>query len=599
MINNNTMRVSGLASGMNTDEIVDNLVKAQSSRLYKMQQTKILTNWKSDSYRDVNKKLDEFRKAMEGLRLQSTFNKQAVSSSDSRIEVASGGISTQTEFVISEATLPTTARPAIVSFDSKMASGSTLIGGAGSTDVTFSLNGQSITLTPGMTFDQAIAKINESSALTNVKAANVGGSLVFTSTGTGDTQKVEFTGLTGSNNLGLGNTLVSGTVSFDSKMASGSTVIGGPDSTDVTFTLNGQSITLTPDMTFDQAIAKINESSTLTNVEASNDGGSLVFTSTETGDTNKIEITGLTGSNNLGLGNKLANGTNASSGTVTINNTQIHVSSNKFTYEGVTFNLKGDVLPGANISVRVGTDTQGIFDNIKTFVDKYNDLIADFNGKLNEKRYRDYPPLLEDQKKDMKENDIKLWDEKAKSGLLTNDSTIRSFLTEMRNSLNTVIENVGVSPIFKSLKDIGINFSSNYQDNGKLILDESKLKGVLQTNSEDIKQLFTIKDTGAPITSTTVTDSNMHKKSGFGWRMYDRLNVAISQLGSIAGSPNTAVDTKSTIAQQLKSLDSNIYREQDKISAYEERMWKQFTAMEKALQQLNSQGSWLSQQLGL
>jgi flagellar hook-associated protein 2 len=599
MINNNTMRISGLASGMNTDEIVDNLVKAQSSRLYKMQQTKILTNWKSDSYRDVNKKLDEFRKAMEGLRLQSTFNKQAVTSSDSRVEVSSGGISTQTEFVLSEATLPTSARSAIVSFDSKMASGSTLIGGAGSTDVTFSLNGQSITLTPTMTFDQAIAKINESSALTNVKASNVGGSLVFTSTGTGETHKVEFTGLTGSNNLRLGNTLANDSVSFDSNMASGSTLIGGMESTDVTFTLNGQSITLTPDMTFDQAIAKINESSTLTNVEAANVGGSLLFTSTGTGDTNKIEITGLTGSNNLGLGNKLANGTNALSGTVTINNTQIQISTNKFTYEGVTFNLKEKVAPGANISVRVSTDTQGIFDNIKTFVDKYNGLLAEFNGKLTEKRYRDYPPLLDDQKKDMKENDIKLWDEKSKSGLLTNDSTIRSFLTEMRNSLNTVVENSGVSLKFKSLRDIGINFSSNYQENGKLTLDESKLKGLLQTNAEDVKQVFTIKETGLPITSTTVTDSNMHKGSGFGWRVYDRLNIAISQLGSIAGSPNVPVDTKSTIAQQLKSLDANIYREQDKISAYEERMWKQFTAMEKALQQLNSQGSWLSQQLGL
>jgi flagellar hook-associated protein 2 len=501
MINNNTLRVSGLASGMNTDEIVDSLVKAQSSRLNKMQQTKILTNWKSESYRDVNKKIDEFRKAMEGLRLQSTFNKQAVTSSDSRIEVSSGGISTHSEFVISEATLPTAARPAIVSYNSKMASVSTVIGGTGSTDVTFTLNSHTITLTPDMTFEQAIAKINESSAQTNVKAANVSGSLVFTSTGTGDTHKVEISGLTGSNNLGLGDTLVKGT--------------------------------------------------------------------------------------------------NASSGTVTINNTQIHVSSNKFTYEGVTFNLKEKVAPGANISVRVGTDTQGIFDNIKTFVDKYNDLIADFNGKINEKRYRDYPPLLDGQKKDMKENDIKLWDEKAKSGLLTNDSTIRSFLTEMRNSLNTVVANSGVSSSFKSLKDIGINFSSNYQDNGKLTMDESMLKGLLQTNSEDIKKLFTIKETGATSTSTTVTDSNMHKNSGFAWRIYDRLNTAISQLGTIAGYPNSAVDTKSTIAQQLKSLDSNINREQDKISAYEERMWKQFTAMEKALQQLNSQGSWLSQQLGL
>jgi flagellar hook-associated protein 2 len=501
MINNNTMRVSGLASGMNTDEIVDGLVKAQSSRLYKMQQTKIFTNWKSDSYRDVNKKIDEFRKAMEGLRLQSTFNKQAVTSSSSSVEVSMVGTSTQSEIVISDVNLSTSAKPAIVKFNSNMASGSDSIGDS---NIKFNLNGSDITLTAKMTFDQAIAKINEFSAQTSVKASNVGGTLVFSST------------------------VASKSIDF------------------------------------------VVEPDPVTNSKT----------------------------NTLGIMDGTTNGTASSPGSVNINGTAIQITSNKFTFDGVTFNLKENVTAG-NITIKVDSDTQGIFEGIKTFVDKYNELISDFNGKLNEKRYRDYPPLLEDQKKDMKENDIKLWDEKAKSGLLTNDSSIRSFLTEMRNSLTTFIENAGISSDFKSLKDIGISFSSNYQENGKLILDEAKLKGLLQTNSEDIKNLFSVKGTGAASSSTTVTDSNMHKNSGFGWRIYDRINTAISQLGTIAGYPNSAVDTKSTIAQQLKSLDLNISREQNKISAYEDRMWKQFTAMEKALQQLNSQGSWLSQQLGL
>ncbi|MDF2859006.1 MAG: hypothetical protein K0Q87_4857, partial [Neobacillus sp.] len=176
MISNNTMRISGLASGMNTDEIVANLVKAQSYRLIKMQQTRTQTTWKSDAYRDVNKKVDEFRKSMESLRLQSTFNKQAVTSSDSRVEVTSAGTSSQTDIKISAATLPSSAKPATVSFDSKIVSGASPMG----TDLSFKLNNVDITLTADMTFDQAIAKINESSGSTNVKAANVGGSLVLT-----------------------------------------------------------------------------------------------------------------------------------------------------------------------------------------------------------------------------------------------------------------------------------------------------------------------------------------------------------------------------------------------------------------------------------
>jgi flagellar hook-associated protein 2 len=497
------MRISGLASGMNTDEIVDNLVKAQSSRLNKMQQTKILTNWRSDSYRDVNKKIDEFRKAMEGLRLESTFKKQAVTSSSSSIEVSMAGISKQSEIVITDVNLATIAKPAIVKSDINISSGSTSIGAS---DIKFNLNGSDITLSANITFDQAIAKINEFSEKTSVKASNVGGTLVFSST---DASK---------------------------------------------------------------SINILVETDPVTNTKA----------------------------NTLGINDGIKNGTSSLPGSININGTSIAITSNKFTFDGVTFNLKDNVTSG-NITIKVNSDTQGIFDSIKNFADKYNELILEFNGKINEKRYRDYPPLLDDQKKDMKENDIKLWDEKAKSGLLTNDSTIRNFLTEMRNSLNTVIENTGVTSNFNTLKDIGISFSSNYKDNGKLILDETKLKGLLQTNTKEIMELFTIKgkDITAPSSLTTVTDINVHKKSGFAWRIYDRLNTTISQLGAIAGSPNSFVDTKSTIAKQLKSLDSNIFREQDKINTYEDRMWKQFTAMEKALQQLNSQGSWLSQQLGL
>jgi flagellar hook-associated protein 2 len=493
MIENNSLRVTGLASGMNTDEIVTNLVKVQSARLNKLTQNKTLADWKTDAYRDVNKKVDEFRKSMEALRLQSTFNKQTVTASDSRIEVSMGGTSTLTDFTISEANLATSAKPAMVSFSSGAATVEK--------DISFKINNVDITLTAGMTFDKAIAEINNHTKDSKVKAANVGGSLVFTSEGTGASSVIEI------------------------------------------------------------------------KVTSDNTSG-----------------------NSLKIFDRTRVGTDATSGNVTINNRIIDLSSNKFTYEGVTFTLKETISPNSNVNVQVGSDTQGIFDNIKTFVDKYNELISDLNGKLTEKKYRDYPPLLDEQKKDLKENEIKLWEEKAKSGLLTNDSTLQSMINEMRNSLSSVVEN---STGFKSLKEIGINFSNNYMDKGKLILDEAKLKGVLQTNLEDVKKLFTFKGGDESSSSTTVTDKIKHNESGFAWRIYDRINLTISQLGSLAGSPNTSVDTKSFMAKQMKALDENIDREQLKISAYESRLWKQFGAMEKALQQLNSQGSWLSQQLGM
>lgn len=516
----NTLRVSGLASGMNTDEIVANLVKAQSSRLNKMQQTKILSTWKSDAYRDVNKKVDEFRKAMEGLRLQSTFNKQTSSSSNESVVSATvSGVPTQSSY---EITNVQQAKPAIASSvkffqTSSLDTIKTLseLGvtedAAGSGKTSLSINGQTYQFDITATLSSVLNDITTNTPL-KVSYSAVEKSFTFTSDSAGAGQ--------------------------DINLAEGSTNL----------------------------LAKLGIP------EGSISGGSYSSNATTS----------------------VVAGTDASQAKMFINGLEFRSDSNSVTYDGMTFDIKSSMSSGT-LNVTHKSDSESILTSVKTFVDKYNELIADLNGRLTEKRFRDYPPLLNDQKKDMKENDIKLWDEKAKSGVLSSDSTIRSFLTEMRNSLVSTVQNSGS---FNSLKDIGINFSSNYRDDGKVVLDEAKLKGVLQTNLEDVKKLFTTKEP-ATGSATTATDSNLHEKSGFGWRIYDRLNLTIKQLGSLAGSPNSTVDTNSFMAKQIKSIDANIDKEQVKISSYENRLWKQFGAMEKALQQLNTQGSWLSSQLGM
>ena len=68
------------------------------------------------------------------------------------------------------------------------------------------------------------------------------------------------------------------------------------------------------------------------------------------------------------------------------------------------------------------TNVDEMMTKIKEFVTTYNGLIKDFTDQTKESKYRDYAPLTDEQKKDMSENEVKLWEEKAKSGLLRNDS---------------------------------------------------------------------------------------------------------------------------------------------------------------------------------
>ncbi|WAA12017.1 flagellar filament capping protein FliD [Fervidibacillus halotolerans] len=87
------MRVTGLASGMNIDEIVENLIKAESIPLDKMKQDKTLLEWKRDAYREMNTELLNFRSELTNMRLSSFYRTRSVTSTNESLvsaTVASG-----------------------------------------------------------------------------------------------------------------------------------------------------------------------------------------------------------------------------------------------------------------------------------------------------------------------------------------------------------------------------------------------------------------------------------------------------------------------------------------------------------------------------
>ncbi|MFK9090560.1 flagellar filament capping protein FliD [Bacillus salipaludis] len=513
---NLTTHISGLASGMDTEKLVSDMMKVNRIPLDKLQQAKILNTWKTDAYREINTKIASFRDAMQDLRLQGTFNAQKATTSSSNIEVSSAGVSVLKNFTISEAKLATTATSSSVSFDTKIGKGTDKIDPNGTADLKIKLNGIEITIPQDSTFNQAIAQINSKSADTNVKVANVGGSLVFSSTEAGA----------------------------------------------------GKPITISDTSPDAQSLLKITN-----------------------GATNAIDP-----ADQFSAGT-FSNGAPAESGYVVINGTKINVSDNTFTYDGVQIKLKSAISAESPANVNVVADTDGVFDKLKTFVDKYNELVKELNDKLSESKNRNYPPLTEAQKKDMKESDIKLWEDKARSGLLANDPTIRQFLTQLRTSMSEVIQGEGINPSFDSLAEIGITTSKDYKDNGKLVLDESKLKTLLTTNLTDIQKMFSAKfDTDNP-NDTTLTSADKHKNSGFAIRVYDRIDDILSQLKVKAGSPGT-ISVNSILAKEAASIDERMVKVQNRVYAQEQALWTKFNAMEKALQQLNSQSTFWYNQLG-
>lgn len=74
-----------------------------------------------------------------------------------------------------------------------------------------------------------------------------------------------------------------------------------------------------------------------------------------------------------------------------VNGLEVKKSSNNFTINGIDITLK--TAGGAATRIEATKDTDKIVENIQSFVDAYNDVLATLNGKVGEERYKNTPRL--------------------------------------------------------------------------------------------------------------------------------------------------------------------------------------------------------------
>ncbi|MFZ0368805.1 MAG: flagellar filament capping protein FliD, partial [Halobacillus sp.] len=250
--------------------------------------------------------------------------------------------------------------------------------------------------------------------------------------------------------------------------------------------------------------------------------------------------------------------------------------SNNYTVNGVNF-IFNNVTDG-NIKVNVKNDVDQAVDKIVEFVDKYNKIIEEMNGKTEEKKYRDFPPLTDKQKEDMEEKEIELWNEKAKSGVLRNDSVLENGLSSMRTNWYTPVDNNGD---FQMMSEIGITTSSNYREGGKLLINEDELRKALSTDPESVHKLF----------------AGTEEKPGVARRIENSIETTISSIERKAGK-STTLDNNFLLGRRIKDMDDQMERFEERLAQIEDRYWAQFGAMESAIQKMNSQSAYLMQNFG-
>lgn len=270
--------------------------------------------------------------------------------------------------------------------------------------------------------------------------------------------------------------------------------------------------------------------------------------------------------------------------------TTITSSSNTFSIDGLdiratnTFNT-GSATAEGGVSFTASADTEKVTETVKKFIEAYNAMIDEVRTQATTKPDSNYKPLTDDQKNEMNENSIKNWEDKAKEGILYNSSALKDLDNATQGIFSSMMIN-GVS--YDDLEKIGISFSDDYTAGGKIVFDEEKFKTAMDSDPEKVSDLFT----GTHGIVNTI-DSTL---STYATRYASKNGNSYGVLIEEAGSEKLSLTlTNNSIYKELKDMQETITNLQSQLSTEQDRYISQFTQMERLINQMNSQSSYLSQ----
>jgi len=250
--------------------------------------------------------------------------------------------------------------------------------------------------------------------------------------------------------------------------------------------------------------------------------------------------------------------------------------SNSLTVNGIQLSLLATNTAADPVNITTTTDSTKALDTIKAFVENYNELINTFSTRVNEEKYRTYQPLTNEEKKEMKDSDVIAWEAKAKSGLLKNDEILKATTSSMRSAIMGQL---------KELSSVGIT-TGKYYENGKIYIDEEKLKAALQSDPQKVTNIF----------KGTTDGSTKGIFEKIGNTMDEALTKLVTKAGTskFSADINSVYKEESVMGRKLKDYNKQISSLEVRLVDMETRYYKQFTAMEKAMNKYQSQSSSLT-----
>lgn len=268
---------------------------------------------------------------------------------------------------------------------------------------------------------------------------------------------------------------------------------------------------------------------------------------------------------------------------IILNDVEYTSNTGSFSINGI--NIQALAKTDSAITINVQNDTQGLYDKIKEFFSNYNSVINELQSLYNAESSKGYEPLTEDEKNAMSDTQIEKWEKKIKDSILRRDNTlgniINTMTVAMQKSFSINGENVSLGTF--GIQTLGfLNAKENEQyafhiagdaDDEDSSSKTDKLMAALNADPDKVASFFSqltqnlYSELDAKMKSTTMSSA---------YKVYNDKEMASEY---------------SDYTKQIKKWD-------DKLHDMEDRYFKQFSAMEKALAQLNSSSSALTGMIG-
>lgn len=270
---------------------------------------------------------------------------------------------------------------------------------------------------------------------------------------------------------------------------------------------------------------------------------------------------------------------------IVLNGATFTSNTNNYSINGLTITATGITEPGNDITVTTSTDVDGIYNMIKDYMKSYNELIKEMDTLFGADAAKGYEPLTDDEKEAMSEKEIEKWEAKIKDSLLRRDSTLDGVISAMKTSMSMSYK---VGDTSYSLASFGIStmgyFAAGENEKGVYHIDGDSEDAAVSGNTDKLKKAI-----------ANDPDSVVNFFSQLTTGLYDTLTKKMAS--SSISSAYTIYNDKE-MKRRYDEYDDTIDKWEEKVSAIEEKYYKQFSAMETAMSKLQSSTSALSSLMG-